>query len=439
MRASEPAAAGNSPIENVTQHRIFSQPIIAGIIGNALEVFDFTSYAYFAVMIGYAFFPTHDPIVSLLLSLATFGVGFISRPLGGIVIGAYADRAGRRPAMMLSFLLMGVGCAALAFTPSYASIGAAAPIIVVAARLVQGFALGGEIGPATAFMLEAAPAGKRGLYGSLQFCSQGFATLASGLLGIVLSSHLSAAALNGWGWRVPFVVGIAILPIGLLLRSSLPETLHDANEPPASANFAQLMSSHGRIILLGLVAISSLTIPFYVLAYMTTYAITTLHMDTTVSLAATAVLGLCNIVFSPIGGALSDRIGRKPVMIWPRVVLALAAYPLFLSLNIFPTAVTIFAVTAILAILNQTSGAVALVTIAESLPRSARSASLGTVYALAVAIFGGTAQFVVTWLIAKTGDPLAPGWYLAGATAIGVVALAAMRETGTCNRPLTLR
>lgn len=400
-------------------------------MGNALEVYDFTSYAFFAVMIGNAFFPAHDKLVSLLLSLATFGIGFLSRPLGGILIGAYADRAGRRPAMMLSFVLMGLGSAALALTPAYATIGIAAPLIIIVARLIQGFALGGEIAPATAFMLEAADPARRGLFGSLQSASQGVATFGSGMVGLALALSLSADQMNTWGWRVPFLLGSLILPLGIIIRRSLPETLHhpEAGETVRKVSFAELMRTHGRTVVLGFLIISSLTIPFYVFTYLTTYAIVTLHMNTTVSLAATAVLGFCNIVFSIPGGWLSDRIGRKPVMIAQRIVLALCAYPLFKLLNVFPVAMMLFSVTAMLSFLNAPGNAVALVAVTESLAKSVRCASLGTIYALAVAIFGGTTQFIIAWLIAWTGDPLAPAWYLTAALTVGIVAMAMLRET----------
>jgi MFS family permease len=404
--------------------------LLAAVMGNALEVYDFTSYAYFAVMIGQAFFPAQDKFISLLLSLVTFGIGFLSRPLGGIFLGAYADRAGRRPAMMLSFLLMGVGSAALALTPGYASIGIAAPLIILVARLVQGFALGGEIAPATAFMLEAAPSSRRGFYGSLQAASQGISTLASGTVGIALSLWLTNAQIYAWGWRVPFLIGTLILPLGIFIRRSLPETLHreERIDGLRDMTLRELMAKHGRAAILGFTIISSLTVAFYTFAYLTTYAITTLHMSTLVSLAATAVLGVCNFIFSLGGGRLSDLLGRKPVMML-RVALALFAYPLFMLLNLFPTAVTIFAVTAALSFLNAPANAVALVAVSESLPKAVRCASLGTVYALAVAVFGGTTQAVIAWSIKATGDPLAPAWYLAVTTVIGAVAMGLMKET----------
>ena len=193
-------------------------------IGNALEFYDFLTYSYFAIQIGHCFFPNSQTTHGLLFSLATFGVGFITRPLGGIIIGRFGDRAGRKPAMVLSFTLMGVGITGLALTPSYDTIGVAAPALLLLFRLLQGFALGGQVGPSTAYLIEAAPPHRRGLYVAVQFMTQDLAVVAAGLVGFGLSSFLSVAALDQWGWRLAFLIGAAVIPFGLYLRHSLPET-----------------------------------------------------------------------------------------------------------------------------------------------------------------------------------------------------------------------
>src|SRR5580692_6116548 len=205
---------------------ISPRQVTAAVIGNALEFYDFTTYAFFAVQIGHAFFPGRSAFESLMLSLATFGAGFFSRPIGAIVIGALADRAGRRPAMLLSFGLMGLAILGLSLTPSFAQIGLAAPIIVVALRLIQGFALGGEVGPATAFLIEAAPLNKRGLLGSWQSASQSVSSLIGGAVGAIMAATLAPHLLETYGWRAAFLIGAAVLPFGLIIRRSLPETLH---------------------------------------------------------------------------------------------------------------------------------------------------------------------------------------------------------------------
>jgi MFS family permease len=426
------------PALRVTQARAAqSQPpipisaVVATVLGNALEFYDFTTYAFFAVMIGHAFFPSHDPFVSLLLSVAAFGVGFISRPLGGIVIGAYADRAGRKPAMMLSIGLMAIGMVLLAATPSYAAIGIAAPILVVVARLIQGFALGGEVGPSTAYLLEAAPAGKRGQYGVWQIASQGAAMTLAGLFGVALSFALDDAAIQSWGWRIPFIIGIAIVPVGLIMRSRLQETVDaDAStiHPSTGHVFSALLKNHLRPLVIALMLITSGTIATYIGAYMTTYALSTLHMATGASMSATAVTGACVMVFSLIGGWFSDRVGRKPVYLLSKLALTAVAYPAFVAINQHHTLAILLLMAGLMSALNSL-GAVALVVITEYFPKSVRSAGLSTVYALAVTVFGGTTQLVVTWLIHATGDSLAPAWYLIASSAIGVVAILMIAET----------
>ena len=405
--------------------------VVATVLGNALEFYDFTTYAFFAVMIGRAFFPAHDPFISLLLSVAAFGVGFITRPLGGIVIGAYADRAGRKPAMMLSIGLMAVGMMLLAATPSYAAIGLAAPFLVVFARLIQGFALGGEVGPSTSYLLEAAPAGKRGQYGAWQIASQGAASALAGLLGVVLSFLLDAGAMQSWGWRIPFIVGVAIVPVGLMMRGQLQETVDlgaRTTHPSAGHVLSALLKHHARPLVLALMLITSGTIATYIGVYMTTYALSTLHMGTGASMGATVVVGLCLLAFGLIGGWLSDRVGRKPVYLASKLALTAVAYPAFVVINHHHTLGALLLMSALMSALNALGGVV-LVIIPELFPKSVRSAGLSIVYAVAVTVFGGTTQVVVTWLIHATRNPLSPAWYLIGTSAIGIVAILMVAET----------
>ena len=412
-------------------HSIPTSAVVATVLGNAIEFYDFTAYGFFAVIIGHVFFPSHDPFISLMLSVAVFGVGFVSRPLGGVVIGAYADRAGRKPAMMLSIGLMAVGMVLLAATPSYATIGLAAPILVVIARVVQGFALGGEVGPSTSYLLEAAPIGRRGRYGAWQIASQGAATTIAGLFGVLLSLWLSADALQSWGWRVVFLAGIAIVPIGLIMRSRLQDTINGGTQTVHTTSrdvVAALLKHHLRPFLLALMLIISATVTNYVIAYMTTYALSTLHMATAASMGATAVVGCCILLFALFGGWFSDFVGRKPVYLFSRLVLTAVVYPAFVAINHHHTLSALLLMTALLAAPHGLGGVV-LVLIPECFPKSVRSAGLSIVYALGVAVFGGTTQFVVTWLIHATGNPLTPAWYLMGASVIGALAVLMITET----------
>ena len=248
--------------------------IAAVAAGNALEFYDFVTYSFFAVQIGRSLFPG-DATQSLILSLATFGVGFVSRPLGGLIIGRMADRRGRKPAMILSFTLMGIGIVGLALTPSYAVAGVAASVLAVMFRLIQGFALGGEVGPNAAFLMEAAPPDRRGLYLSIHLATADAAVLVAGVVGLSLSSLMSAPMLDAWGWRIAFLVGASIVPFGLTLRRTLEETLPEEAKAPAPAGSLRplLITAGAGMLILGAGTISN-----YTLAYLTTYAQDTLHM-----------------------------------------------------------------------------------------------------------------------------------------------------------------
>lgn len=426
------AARAEAPPAGVTDEAARRRGVVAAVIGNTLEFYDFTTYAFFAVTIGRTFFPAGDPWVSLLASVATFGIGFVTRPIGGVVIGAYADRAGRKPAMMLTIALMAVGMLMLALTPGYATIGMAAPILVVIGRLIQGFALGGEVGPSTAYLIESAPPGKRGLYASWQIASQGLATLCAGTIGVVLALGLSPDQMQAWGWRIPFLLGLLIIPVGIYIRRVMPETAGESTghaEASTGAVLARLLRDHGRTLALVVPILLCGTVSTYVGNYMTTYAITTLKLPAGLSIAATAVVGACILVFSVLAGRLADIYGRRLVMIVPRVLLLLFAYPAFLLMTQAPGPATLLGMSALLATFSAMSAAASLVVIPELLPRSVRSAGLSVAYAFVVTVFGGTTQLVVTWLIGVTGDPLAPAWYVIATSVVGVAAMLATPET----------
>lgn len=423
QRASAPRAG--EPRVDAVPKRV----VAATVAGNALEFYDFVICAFFAVYIGKTFFPASTPMGSLLLSLAVFGVGFIARPIGGVVIGAFADRAGRKPALLLTIGLITFGTMGLALTPSFESIGMAAPIIVVVCRLIQGLALGGEIGPASAFLIEAAPSDKRGMYGSWILGSQGAGIFVAGMMGLGLSSALTPADLLAWGWRVPFAIGILLLPIALYLRRSMPETLLAAEKvKPDDAGMLGVAHHRGMIVLAVLVIIGG-TVSTYLGNYMTTYAIVTLKMAPVNAMAATVVVGLSTLVFSVIGGWMSDRYGRRHVMFWPCAAAAVLTVPAFLLLVANPTPPTLIAVSGFLAALTAITGGAALVAIPELLPRSIRATGMAITYAVGVALFGGTTQFSVTWLIQVTHNPVAPAWYVAGASVITALAILAMPES----------
>ncbi len=407
--------------------------VAAVILGNALEFYDFTTYAFFATSIGESFFPSKDPISSLLSSLAIFGIGFATRPLGGIVIGAFADRAGRKPAMVLTIAMMAVGMLLLAATPGYATIGVWAQVLVIAGRLIQGFALGGEVGPSTAYLLEAAPPAHRGFIASWQIASQGIASLLAGTIGFLLAVTLSKTAMQEWGWRIPFFVGISIVPVGLVIRNHLPETagVTEDHDAPASTLdvLRRLLRDHGRMLLLNFLVIMAATVSNFVGTNMPTYAKSTLGLSLAASTGTTIALGAASVIFPLVGGWLADRIGRRPVMIAPRVAIVIIAIPAFWFLTRQPTPATVYGVTFLLSALSSINAAAVIVGIPESLPRAVRSAGLSIVYALSVTIFGGTTNYVVNKLIATTGDKLAPAYYLVAISVIGAIAAFLMPET----------
>lgn len=397
-------------------------------VGNALEFYDFLTFSFFAIQIGRCFFPESQTSHGLLYSLATFGIGFLTRPLGGIVIGTYGDRAGRKPAMVLSFGLMGAAILGLALTPSYAQIGIAAPILLVMFRLIQGFALGGEVGPSTAFLVEAAPPHRRGFYVSIQYMTQDLAVLAAGLVGFTLTTWLSPAALDAWGWRAALLIGTAVVPIGLYMRHNLPETI-DQDHAGRQAATPEERHVPARLVVLALMLMMSATIYLFGLDYITTYAQDSLNMTPALAFGATVVIGLGAVIADPISGLLSDRIGRKPVMLGAVVILVLLLVPSYIVMIKVPSVGVVYGAIAILAVLQAFLTAPALITITESLPKAVRSGALAIIYAVATSVFGGTTQFAIKGLTDLTGSPLAPAWYMSGAVVIGGIAMALMPES----------
>ncbi|MBS0451491.1 MAG: MFS transporter [Proteobacteria bacterium] len=429
--SSQAASAGASAARDhaTPQSGISRKAIAAAVAGNALEFYDFVIYAYFAVYIGKTFFPVGGEFGSLLAAVATFGVGFFTRPLGGVLIGAFADKAGRKPAMILTVALITFGTLGLAATPSYASIGIAAPIIVVFCRLLQGLALGGEVGPATALLIEAAPPGRRGFYSSWQIASQGLAVAVGGVFGVTLSLLLSPQDLAAWGWRVPFLVSLVLVPIAIYIRRSLPETHGGEQERSGASIVGSVFREHRKILVLGVLATASTAVASQVGNYMVTYAVQVLKLPAALAQGSVLMGGVMTFAFALVGGVLCDKLGRRAVNLVPRLALMLLIVPLFMWLAGAPGAATLLTVTAILAALTAMFGAAGLVQVPELLPIAVRSTGLSLVYAIGTSIFGGTTQFVVTWLLAVTHNPMSPAWYVVAMSAVSVVAMWMLPES----------
>jgi MHS family citrate/tricarballylate:H+ symporter-like MFS transporter len=415
---------------------ISTRNVAAAVIGNWLEFYDFVVYTFFTLQIGDAFFPTHSDFGRLMLSLATFGVGFAARPVGAVVIGRFADKVGRRPAMLLSFSLMGAALLGFVCVPSYKQIGMWAPILAVTCRLIQGFALGGEVGPTTAYLVEAAPLDKRGLYGAWQSASQSLASLSGGAVGLIIAAMLGAGQAHDWGWRLALAIGVLVLPFGLVIRSHLPETLgHVEPKLEAHAGIAEdahplrVIAGQWRVVLLGLGLIAAGTISTYVFSFMTTYAQTTLHMGLQTGLWVAVSNGVAGFIASIAGGVLSDRFGRRALMIWPRMLFIAAIMPTFMLIVHIHQPAALLGLMAALSIIGNLSGVPAIIIITESLRKDVRGVGVATIYATAVAVFGGTTQPIVAWLDHVTGNPLAIAWYLIGASCVGLLASILIRET----------
>lgn len=417
------------PPDRVPPRRVF-----AVFVGNGLEFYDFVTYGLFAVYLGRTFFPSEHPGVSLLESLATFGVGFVTRPLGGLFFGPLADRIGRKPVMVMTFSLMGLGMAGLCLTPSHARIGIAAPILVLMFRLIQGFALGGEVGPSTAYMVEAAPPMRRGFYGAMQAFTQDASTTVAGVVALVLGLTLSDEQLTQWGWRVAMGLGVVIVPFGLWLRTRLPETMHAGAciTQDAGRGFRRLRESirpHLRVIVCGLLMLVGLTVGGYTASYMTTYALSSLHLSSAIAFGATIVYGAFSMAVDASGGWLSDRFGRKPAMLVPMLLLLLLILPCYWMIDHYRTAGVLYGGTALLSILAGLGGAPIFTVITEQVPMRIRSGTMAILYAFTIALFGGTTQFMETWLIQITASRLAPGFYWMAAVVLSLIAIALLRES----------
>jgi MFS transporter, MHS family, proline/betaine transporter len=401
--------------------------IVATSIGNALEWYDIAVYGYFAVYISKAFFPNNDPTTSLLLTFGTFGLAFLVRPIGGVVLGAYADRHGRKASLMISIVMMTFATLAIALMPSFETIGILAPIAVLTARLVQGFSAGGEFGSSTAFLVEHWPE-RRGFVASWQFASQGLSNLVASAFGLGLTAWMTPAEMQSWAWRIPFLFGILVGPVGIYIRNYL----EDATPPPAqkSSPITEVFLRQKLRVLLGIGALAISTAINYLIVYMPTYVVKTLNLPPIVGFVATFVGGIVVTLLTPVAGMISDRIGRTTHMIAINLLLLVSIYPAFLLITRYPTPTVIVAAVFWLATLKSLYYGPLAALMSELLPASTRATGLGLGYNIGVTLFGGMGPVLMTWLggIALIGD-LAPGYYLTLVCMVSLVSLISIRRT----------
>ncbi|UXN02763.1 MFS transporter [Bartonella sp. HY406] len=417
-------------VSQAPENKAVSRKVItAAVLGGALEWYDFGAYALFAFVISKQFFPAENEVVSLLLTFITFAVGFVTRPLGAIVLGAYSDRVGRKSALSLTMLLMALGMAIIAFCPTYAQIGIFAPIIIVIARLIQGISAGGEIGSALSILVETAPKHKRGQYAAWQQVSQTGAFLVAGLVGWSITSLLDADQVASWGWRVAFAFGMLVAPVGFYIRKQIDESpeflAQNAKGPKEHVPFAVLAKNNGKALLIGIGIVIIWTVTSKTASsFMPTYAITNLKMELSSPYLGMIVVGIV-LLFCPFVGAWSDRIGRKPIMIGAAAAIFVSAYPAFWILSAYPTVWVLIAQQFFYAVLMVFYTAPASAALSELYPTAFRSSGISLSYNIAVTIFGGFSPVISTALIGFTGDNRAIAYYIMFAALVSIIALCA--------------
>jgi MFS transporter, MHS family, citrate/tricarballylate:H+ symporter len=393
--------------------------------GNFLEMYDFMVFGYYASAIGGAFFPSGNQFLSLMLALMTFGAGFLMRPLGAIVLGAYADKHGRRAGLVLTLSLMSVGILSIACVPGYASIGLIAPLLVLTGRLLQGFSAGMELGGVSVYLSEIATPGRKGFYVSWQSASQQAAVVFAALLGVLLNASLSPSSMNQWGWRVPLLVGCAIIPFLFRLRNSLQETdeFLSRRRHPTTSDVLRSLAMNARLVAIGTMMVTMTTVSFYMItAYTPTFGSTVLKLASIDSLMVTLCVGISNLIWLPVMGALSDRVGRRPLLIACTLLMLASAYPAMRWLVASPSFSKLLTVELWFSFVYGSYNGAMVVFLTEIMPVDFRTAGFSLAYSLAAGIFGGFTPAVSTYLIQLTGNRAIPGLWLSFAAVCGLAA-----------------
>jgi MFS family permease len=399
-------------------------------------MYDFQVFGYYAAAIGLTFFPAASEFASLMLSLATFGAGFLMRPIGAIILGAYIDHRGRRTGLLLTLALMAVGTASIACMPSYASIGLIAPLLVVFGRLVQGLSAGVEVGGVSVYLFEVAPPGRRGFYVSWQAASQQVAVMFAALVGLILTWRLTGDQMTRWGWRVPLLIGCLIIPVLFLLRRSLEETPEFLRREhrPSRHEILRRLASNWRLVALGTMLTIMNTVCFYLITiYTPTFGGTVLHLAPGDTMTVMLCVGASNFLWLPIMGAVSDRIGRRPLLAAVCVLALFTAYPALSWLVSAPSLSRLMAVELWLSFLFASYNSALLVFLAEIMPADIRTTGFSLVHSSATAIFGGFTPAISTYLIHATGNRAMPGLWLSCAAACGLLATTLLGSAGVAR------
>ncbi|VIO81094.1 MFS transporter [Bradyrhizobium ivorense] len=399
--------------------------ILRATSGNFLEQFDFFLFGFYAPLIAKAFFPSENETAALLNAFGVFWLGALMRPVGAVVLGAYIDKIGRRKGLIVTLSIMAVGTVVIAICPTYATIGIAAPIIVLIARLLQGFSAGVELGGVSVYLAEIATPGNRGFYTSFQSASQQVAIFVASILGFVLSESMPAETVAAWGWRIPFFVGCLIIPVIFFLRRTLEETpafLAMKKHPTASEAFASALANW-RIILLGMmIAVLTTTTFYFVTVYTPTFGKTVLKLSTQDALLVTLLVAVTNFIWNPVGGAVSDRLGRKPVLLAIAGLSFVTAYPALHWLVTNPSFGKMLAVEMMFSFYFGVYSGTMLGCLVEIVPAHVRTTSFSLAFALAAGLFGTFTPFASTWLIQHTGDKASPCYWLMFGAALGIAA-----------------
>ncbi len=406
-----------------------SQSRLAAVLrvtsGNFLEMFDFFLFGFYAIYIAKTFFPLDNHFASLMLTLMTFGAGFLMRPLGAIVLGGYVDRVGRRKGLITTLAIMACGTILIAFVPGYATIGLAAPALVLIGRLLQGFSAGAELGGVSVYLSEMATPGNKGFYVSWQSGSQQVAIIVAAAIGYTLNRYLDPAAISDWGWRVPFFIGCMIVPVIFVIRQSLTETevFLAKKHHPDLAEIYRDMVVNWRIVLAGTLLVVMTTVSFYLITvYTPTFGKNVLKLTDADSLIVTFAVGVSNLIWLPLWGAVSDRIGRKPVLLGFTILTILTAYPALSWLVAEPSFERMLAAELWLSFLYGSYNGAMVVTLTEVMPADVRTAGFSLAYSLATALFGGFTPAISTALIEATGNKAAPGLWMSFAALCGLIA-----------------